>query len=86
MIISMVNVHEYENTDYDFWSLFSTGSWGQEIHELFKTKNLEEKKQGDVFLIFTFKYDYLKVIHIHEAQLNMAISVYKLLRHPWVIR
>ena len=51
-----------------------------------QTKNLEEKKQGDVFLIFTFKYDYLKVIHIHEAQFKMAISVYKLLRHPWVIR
>ena len=55
------------------------------LKQIKKKKKLEEKKQGDGFLIFNFQYDYLKVIHIHETQFYMSIYVYKLLRHPWVI-
>lgn len=54
MIISMVNVPEHENTDYDFWSLFSTGSWGQEIHELFKTNKQKNLRRGNKEMGFLF--------------------------------
>lgn len=83
----MLSTCEHQSAGYGLWSLCSMGSKGKIIHKLFwgKKDKLEKKKQGMRFLfsITNMKCDYLKVIHIHEAQLNMGISVYThLLRHP----
>lgn len=86
----MLSTHEHQNIGHGLWSLCSIGSKGKRINKLFlrKKDKLEKKKQGVRFLfsILNMKCDYLKIIHIHEAQLNMGISVYThLLRHPWVM-
>lgn len=47
-----------------------------------KTKKLERRTRWFYFSILNI---IIKVIHIHETQFNMSISVYKLLRHPWII-